>query len=56
MLDVDAIVKDGRNKIATLDLAKAYDKVNRKILLNECDGILDQNTRSMIRACLDLRS
>lgn len=28
LMEVDAVVKEGRNKIATLGLTKAYDKVN----------------------------
>lgn len=35
LLDVDALVRSGRNKIAVFDLAKSYEKVNRKILPND---------------------
>lgn len=36
LLDVDAVLKEGRNSIATLNLAKAYDKVNCQTLLQDC--------------------
>lgn len=52
LLDVDAIVKEGKNKIATLDLSKTYERVNSYILLEECRKILDENTIKMFRASL----
>lgn len=33
IIDVETIVRKGRNRITTLDLSKAYDKVNRTTIL-----------------------
>lgn len=52
LLDMDATVKCGRNKITTLDLAKAYDRVNREILLKDCSKKLDKKTAKMLQVCL----
>lgn len=35
-LDVDAIVVEGRNKVTTSDLSKAWDRVSREILIVDC--------------------
>lgn len=48
LVDVDAAVKAGQNKIATLGLAKAYDKVNRELLIEDCKKVLDGDTISML--------
>lgn len=52
LLEVNSIVRSGRKKIATLDLAKAYDKVNRSILMKDCEKRLDQRTCNMLSAYL----
>lgn len=52
LLDVDAVVREGKSLVATLDLAKAYDKVNRNILLQDCKLALCDPLTDMIQACL----
>lgn len=54
LLDMDAAGKRGRNKIARLHLAKAYDMVNRDILVEDFEKTLDENSTSMLEACLQL--
>lgn len=50
--DVDTIVKNGRNRVATLDLSKAYDRVDRNRLLKDCELHFEENLNSMVSACL----
>lgn len=52
LLDGDSLVKIGMNKVATLDLAKAYDKVNRRLLMKDCEQRMDSNTAPSIADCL----
>lgn len=52
LLDVDAIVKGVNNRIATLYLTKAYDNVNRSLLLQNCIEVLYGGTVAMLAACL----
>lgn len=54
LLDVDAVVRSGRNKVATLDLVKAYDKVNRSLLLCDCERALNKGVTKMLKACLQV--
>lgn len=42
----------GQNKVATLDLTKAYDKVNHKTLLGDYEGTLEREVSDMLLACL----
>lgn len=51
-LDVDMMVREGHNKIAFLDLLKAYDKVNCVILVNDCERNPPGTLTKMIRTCL----
>lgn len=46
------MVKSGQNKIEILDLSKAYDKVNRSILLQDCRKTLQREIVEMLQACL----
>lgn len=52
LTDVDATVSNGNNIVATLYLTKAYDRVNRAILMGDCAKVLDKETFKMISACL----
>lgn len=52
LIDVDALVKSGQKRIPTPDLTKAYDKANRKLLLDDCRKRLGKSTIGMIAACL----
>lgn len=54
LLDVDAVVRAGREKIAALDMPKAYDKVVRKQLLQDCAKVLRPSVTSMLTACLQI--
>lgn len=36
LLDENSAVRNGKNRLATLDLSKAYDKVYRSILIHDC--------------------
>lgn len=51
-MDVDAIVKGGNDRIATLDLSKAYDKVNRSLFMQNCREVLDRRTLAMLTTFL----
>lgn len=52
LLDFNAIVIAGLNKIATLDLTKAYDKINRTLLWEECKRVMGTSILKIIPACL----
>lgn len=52
--DVDTLVRGRQSRITTLDLTKAYDKVNRRILLEDCDKVLSKGTLAMFSACLQV--
>lgn len=52
LLDVDAVVKGCYNKIGTLDLSKAYYKINRKQLLKDCQTTLDKKKVDMLPSCV----
>lgn len=52
LIDVNAAVITGQDKIARLDLAKTYDRVIREILLEGCRKVWDSCSTSMLRACL----
>lgn len=54
MTDLDAIVREGNNIVVTIDLAKAYDSVSRKMLLEDCSMILGTETINMLTACLQV--
>lgn len=54
LADVDAIVRGGDNRVAALDLTKAYDRVKRSILMDDCAKIIDEETLRMIDACLQV--
>lgn len=45
-------MKEGWNKVATLDLSKSYDKVNRSDLFKDCEHIFGKELVNMLRACL----
>lgn len=47
-MDVDAVLKDGSNRIATLDLAKAFDKVNRKTVHEDYKKVLNPKRTDML--------
>lgn len=49
---IDAIVRVGNNKIETLDLAKAYYKVSRQILLKYYRKVMRKQTMDMLPVCL----
>lgn len=42
LLDMDKVVKGGWKKIATLELAKAYARVNRSWLIKDCETKLSE--------------
>lgn len=52
LIDLDAVVRDGSNRIDTIDLAKAYDRFNRRILLGDCKKVLETELTDMPTACL----
>lgn len=52
LLDVDALLKSGTNKIATFDLAKGYDSVNRRTLIEDFEKTLDDRLTKMLNTCL----
>lgn len=52
LMDVDAVVKSCNNRVATLDMAKAYDKLIRSVLVQDCKKGLSPNLAKMIMACL----
>lgn len=54
LLDVDAVVKEGKNSIATLNLAKSYDNFNRQILLQDCKQVLNAESTYMPSARLQV--
>lgn len=39
--DVEAIVRGGNNRVETLDLKKAYDRLNRSLLIEDLKKTLD---------------
>lgn len=52
LLDMNVVIREGRNKIATLDLSKAYEKVVRKTLLEDCLKTLSVEITEMMTAFL----
>lgn len=52
LIDVNALIKEGHHRLATLDLSKAYDKVNRLVLWEDYKSRADANTLNMLTACL----
>lgn len=51
LTDVDTLMKHGMNKIATFDLTKAYDRVNRKTLVKYFKKIKeDTSITKMLKA------
>lgn len=56
LVDVNAQGRACLDKIATLDLCEAYNKVNRVILWKDCKKVVDSNLCSMLTACLQTLS
>lgn len=54
LLEVDVVVKGGKNRIATLHLAKAYDKINRMTLLQDCKQVINEEIKNILPACLQV--
>lgn len=54
LTDVDTVVRRGQDRIPTLDLTKAYDKVNSKTLMEGCETVLGRETTKMLTAFLQL--
>lgn len=54
LTDVAALVRGGQNRIPTLDLTKAYDTVNRKLLLENCENVLSKGPLAIVSACLQV--
>lgn len=52
LVDVNAQVKVCLEKIATLDLSNAYDKVNHFLLWKNCRELLDRNICNILKAFL----
>lgn len=51
LLNIDAVVRVGRNIIATLDLAEVYDRLNRSTLLGNSKRALNKELTDMLTAC-----
>lgn len=54
ILDVDAVVRGGRDRVATLDLSKSYDKVKKSILIRDCEKPVGEETAEMLTAYLQV--
>lgn len=52
VMDVNAVVINWKNQIATLDVIKSYDKVRRRILLDDFKKVLETKLIDMLTACL----
>lgn len=54
LTEVDALIRGGQYRIATLDLTKAYDRFNRQPLLDNCGERLDARMSAMLTACMQV--
>lgn len=52
LTDVELLVKEGLNKIDTLDLAREYEPVNRTILLEDFRNKVGKEIVQMLDACM----
>lgn len=49
---MNAVIRAVNNKIATLDLSKAHDKVVRKKILADCAKVMEPEITDMLKACI----
>lgn len=54
LTEVYTLIRKGNDRVATLDLTKAYDRVNRKILLENCRERLEEEITATSTACLQV--
>lgn len=52
LTDVDEIFRGSNNRIATIDLSKAYEKVNRAMIMQECVTELGLQINAILAAFL----
>lgn len=54
LMDVEVVVKARRIRTVTLYLTKAYEKLNKRILLEDCERVLNKEVKDILTACLQV--